>query len=193
MNIIEDIRKVGMFEVAHNMIKAAGDSSRSRLEDFMPMPGTDFDLRIKAAVDYLLSFGKSKIFLLSPEIAILDELAKRNISGLRIFVAIPSDMPTEMRERLYHNVPKDLTIQFVENLYCPGGFIPENGIIVSFGYSANGYLIVRPDCYHMNKVYSSFPGARVFVPYVELDEYLQCEGWVRIQPDTFTEVWRSVL
>lgn len=186
MNISDDILRVGLFQVAENLSKATVGSNP--MDVAMPMPGEDISPRIEAVVDYMLWSGKKKFLLLSPEVALLDVLKDRETSGFRFFIAIPADIPESIVNQIRSNVPDGLDIQFVENLYIPGGFLPENGMVLTFGYLAKGYLMVRPEVYHMNKIHGSFPGQKVFVPYTELDSFVQPENWMRIRSDIFSEI-----
>lgn len=186
MNISDDILRVGLFQVAENLSKAAVGSNP--MDVAMPMPGEDISPRMEAVVDYMLQSGKKKFLLLSPEVALLDALKEHETNGLRFFIAIPADIPESISDQIRSNVPDDLDIQFVENLYIPGGFLPENGVVLTFGYLAKGYLMVRPEAYHMNKIHGSFPGQKVFVPYTELDNFVQPENWMRIRSDIFNEI-----
>lgn len=189
MNISNDILCVGLFQVAQNLSEAsAGVQHIDATEVAMPMPGADIAPRIEAVVDYMLQSGKKKFLLLSPEVAILSALEGRETSGLRFFIALPADMPESIFNQIRSNVPDGLDIQFVENLYVPGAFLPENGVVLTFGYMAKDYLMVRPEAYHMNKIHGSFPGQKVFVPYIELDNFVQPENWMRIRADIFNEI-----
>lgn len=191
MNILNDVRHVGLFQVAQNLYAAASQADSGEiLAAAMPMPGADIAPRIQAAADFLLGSGKKKLLLLSPEIAILRALAEKQAGDLVVFVALPADMPAASFAQIRSNIPQGLDVRFVENLYLPGGFLPENGIVVSFGYTAKGYLMVLPETYHMNKVYGSFPGQKLFLPYAQLDHFVQPSAWMRIRADHFDDLWR---
>lgn len=192
MDIIKTTREIGLFETARNLAGAA-DSLQvcRRIEESMPMPGADFAPRIEDAVDYLLRFGKRKVLLLSPEIALLEAIAARSDTGLQVILAIPCDMDPESRERLRNNIPAGISVQFLDEPYFPESFTPANGMIVSFGYLAGDRLMVLPECYRMTDHYGSFWGRKVFIPYVHRSDSTRFPGWMELNPGKFSDIWRN--
>ena len=125
MDIIKTSREIGLFEAARN-ISMAADSQEvcSKIEETMPMPGADFASRITQTVDYLISFGKHKLLMLSPEIALIEEITKRADSDMQVILVMPCDMDPESKERLYNNIPEGISVQLLEEPYFPEAFTP---------------------------------------------------------------------
>jgi len=62
MDIRENVREVGAFEVAKNLsIVRESPDGLYRLGAFMPLPGTDIEERTVDAAKFLLSFKKRSI------------------------------------------------------------------------------------------------------------------------------------
>lgn len=192
MDIIKTSREIGLFEAARNMSMAADSQEvRNKIEEAMPMPGAEFVLRITQAIDYLMSFGKRKLLMLSPEIALLEEIAERADSGIQVILVVPCDMDPESRARLHNNLPAGISVQLLEEPYFPESFTPANGMIVSFGYMAGERLMALPECYRMTDHYSGFWGKKVFVPYMVREDSTRFGNWMEVNPGKFSDVWRG--
>lgn len=192
MDIIKTVREIGLFEAARNLSMAADSLDvRNKIEESMPMPQGDFAAWISATVDHLLKYGKHKILLLSPEIALLEEFAARKVSGIRVILAIPCDMDPESKARLRNNIPTGILVQILDEPYFPETFTPANGMIVSFGYMASDRLMVLPECYRMTEHYGGFWGEKVYVPFVIRKDSVRFGNWMEINPSKFTDVWKG--
>lgn len=192
MDIIKTSREIGLFEAARNMSMAADSQEvRSKIEETMPMPRADFAPRITQAVDYLMTFGKRKLLMLSPEIALLEELAESAGSSIQVILVVPCDMDPESRARLYNNLPAGISVQLLEEPYFPESFTPANGMMVSFGYMADERLMALPECYRMTDHYSGFWGRKVFIPYVVREDSTRFGNWMEVNPGKFSDVWRG--
>lgn len=192
MDSIKTARELGLFEAAHN-ISLVSDSVevQDKVEQSMPMPGADFAPRIAQAVDYILSFGKHNLMFLSPEIALVEELAKRKIPGMHVVLTLPGDMDPDSRIRLYNNIPEGISVQFLEENYFPG-FRPSSGMVVSFGYMAGEHLMVLPEGYRcIEKYHPKFYGHKVFVPYVVREDAAHFSEWLEVKQNSFSEVWKG--
>lgn len=192
MDIIKTSREIGLFEAARNMSEAyESPAVRSKVEESMPMPRAAITPRITQAADYLLHFNKRKLLLLSPEIALIEELAQKAQSGIQVIVAIPCDMDLESRVRLYNNIPAGISVQLLEEPYFPDAFTPANGMIVSFGYLAGERLMALPECYRMTDHYGGFWGRKVFIPYVVREDSARFSYWMEVNPSKFSDIWRG--
>lgn len=192
MDSIKTSRELGFFEAARN-ISLVSDSQEvcTKVEQTMPMPGADFAPRISQVVDYILSFGKPNLMFLSPEIALVEEIAKRKIPGMHVVLTLPGDMDPDSRARLYTNIPEGISVQFLEENYFPG-FRPSNGMVVSFGYMAGERLMVLPEGYRcIEKYHPKFYGRKVFVPYVVRENAARFGEWLEVNQNNFTDVWRG--
>ncbi len=192
MDIIKTSREIGLFETARNISEAFDSLEvRNKVEESMPMPGADFAHHIVQAVDYLMGFGKKKLLLLSPEVAVLEELARRATPDIQVIVAVACDMDPESRARLYNNIPAGIYVQLLEEPYFPESFTPANGMVASFGYMAGERLMALPECYRMTEHYSGFWGKKVFVPYVFREDSTRFDNWMEINPSKFSDIWRG--
>ena len=192
MDIIKTSREIGLFEAARNMSEAYDSQEvRSKVEEAMPMPGAEFPPRIAQAADYLLRFNKRKLLLLSPEIALIEELVKKAQPGIQVIVAVACDMDPESRARLYNNIPAGISIQLLEEPYFPEAFTPANGMIVSFGYLAGERLMALPEGYRMTDHYGGFWGRKVFIPYVVRRDSTRFGSWMEVNPSKFSDIWRG--
>lgn len=191
MDIIKTSRELGLFEVASNISLVSGSMEVcDKIEQRMPMPGADFAPRITQAVDYILSFGKRNLMFLSPEIALIEEIAKRKIPGMHVVLTLPGDMDPDARVRLHNNIPDGISVQFLEENYFPG-FRPSNGMVVSFGYMAGDRLMVLPECYRcIEKYHPRFYGRKAFVPYVVREDVPHFGEWLEVNHNSFSDVWR---
>lgn len=188
MNLLNIPREIGFFEAAANLA-AFGDSREVCSKAAMPMPGGDFPLRTEAACDFLLRFGKRKFLFLSPEIALVDGLARKAGDVCEAFFAVPCDMEAEARERLRANLPKGMTVRLLDEPYFPEGFTPANGILVASGYLGGGRLLALPETYRMAEHYSSFWGKKVFLPYTIRADVARCPGWAELVSVRFDAIW----
>lgn len=191
MDIIKTAREIGLFEAALNMSAASGSQEvSSKIEASMPMPGGDFSPRIEQAADYLLSFGKRKLMLLSPEIALIGEIGRKAGSHVQLILVLPCDMDPESKERLRNNIPKDAVVQFLEEPYFADNFTPADGLVAAFGYMAGGHLMMLPESYRMTERYCRW-GKRVFVPYVVRNDAARFPNWIEMNPRNFSNVWEE--
>lgn len=191
MDIIKTSREIGLFEAALNMSMASDSQEVSgKIEEAMPMPGADFAPRIAQAADYLLSFGKRKLMLLSPEIALIEEIGKKAGSHVQVILVMPCDMDPESKERLRNNIPKDVFVQFLEEPYFAENFTPADGLIAAFGYMAGNHLMMLPEAYRMTDRYCLW-GKRVFVPYVVRNDATRFPNWIEMNPRKFSHVWEE--
>ena len=192
MDCIKISRELGLFEAVRN-ISVVSNSLEvcDKVEQGMPMPGADFAPRITQAVDYILSFGKRNLMFLSPEIALIEEIAKRKIPSMHVVLVLSGDMDPDSRTRLYNNIPNGISVQFLEENYFPG-FRPSNGMVVSFGYMAGEHLMVLPECYRcIEKYHPRFYGRKAFVPYVVREDATRFGEWMEVNQNNFTDVWRG--
>ena len=192
MDAIKTAREIGFFETARNISEASGSEQvRLKIEETMPMPAENPDSQIRQAAKYLLGFGKRKLLLLSPEIALIEALAELGGDGLQVILTVPCDMNPEIRDRLMDNLPSGIDVQILNEPYFPEAFTPANGLIASFGYLAGNRLMVLPECCRMTDHYGSFWGKKVFIPYVTRTDSTRFPGWIEMNPAKFNDVWRN--
>lgn len=191
MDILKTVREIGFFETGCNLADVLNsDDVKKKVGDVMPLPKQKLIDNMLKIADWLAAFGKDKYMFLTPEIALVDQLAGRGEHQEAIFL-IPCDMGGEVRDRLQGNVPKNMKVSLLEEPYFPEKFYPGNGILIVCGYAAAGRKMVLPETYRMLEHYSGFLGKKVFVPYVELEDAVRYDGWMEVGNERFSTVWRE--
>lgn len=191
MDMLKTVREIGFIETGCNLAHVlSSDDVKNKVGSVMPLPAPKLKDNMSEIADWLISFGKTKYMFLTPEIALVDELAERDGSQNVIFL-LPCDMDTEMRERVCENVPKKMTVSILEEPYFPEAFYPGNGILIACGYIAAGRTMVLPETYRMIEHYGNFWGKKVFIPYVELENAVRYGGWMEIGNEKFSNIWRN--
>ena len=114
MNIREIVKEVGYFETSLNLLPALGSADAAeRIAADMPLPSADIGERIEAYAKGIAKKGKKKIFLLTPEIALIEKLAEYPENIESVLIVLPSDMDPEMCERIGKNLLKTVDIQLI--------------------------------------------------------------------------------
>lgn len=194
-----DMRKVsseiGLFEAAVNLAKVRNsDDVKRKVGYSMPLPDDDINERVDLIAKWLVSFGKTVFLFLTPELALIDAVAKNTTpKETEITVVLPSNMDMEAKERIRNNLPRTIPVKSLEEPYFHANMYPSNGMIVVSGYCGGGHLMVMNDTYRMVEHYNSvfYGGKKAFVPYVEIDEARRYEGWMEMKPQRITETWRK--
>ena len=189
MDMQKIAREIGLFETGINLSKVcqSGDVTQ-KVGASMPLPDEKIADNIPQIASWLHSFGKNKYMFLTPEIALIEELAKLD-EHIEAIIAIPCDLETEAKERLTNNLPRGVDVTVLEEPYFHQSFFPGNGMIVISGYSADERPMVLPDTYRMIDHYSGFKGKKVFVPYRELDTADRYNGWVEVNQQKLSMKW----
>ena len=127
---------------------------------------------------------------LTPELALIEHLAAL-YPGQEAIMVVSSGMESDIRARLWNNLPKHMRTSLLDEPFFPNEFYPQNGIIVACGYLAGGRAMVLPETYRMIDHYvGGFYGKKVFVPYTELAEGARYGGWLEVSADKFNQIWR---
>lgn len=192
MDVLKTVREIGFFEMGLNLVKVI-DSNDVKLKAgaVMPLPERQLAEYVEKIVEWLNGFDKNKYMFLTPEIAIIERMAKIN-NQKEAIILIPCDMETEVKERLKENLPKEMKTELLEEPYFPEKFLPGNGILVICGYMAGKRLMVLSESYRMIEHYSGFHGKKVFVPYTEIADAIRYEGWMEVGACKFSNIWRAM-
>ena len=189
MDIREIVKEVGYFETSLNLLPVMDSrEAKERISGDMPMPFEDIEERIKGFAKKIAEKGKKKIFLLTPEIALIERLTEYPQNIESVLIALPSDMEDDMRERIERNLLKTIDVQLIREPFFPENFSPKNGIIAVSGFLTGGRLMVSKEVYRMAEHYGGFLGQTVFLPYAELESTERYEGWLEISPGIFNEI-----
>lgn len=192
MDLLKLVREIGVFELGANLTKVLNSEAIwSKAGAIMPLPEADLLNNIERIAGWLTSFGKSKYLFLTPELALIEYLAAL-CPGKEAIMVVSSDMESDIRARLWNNLPKHMRTSLLEEPFFPNEFYPQNGIIVACGYLAGGRAMVLPETYRMIDHYvGGFYGKKVFVPYTELAEGTRYGGWLETSADKFNQIWRA--
>ena len=190
MDMHRTTMEIGLFETAVNLEAAGVSELPWQVGAAMPLPADNTSEKTEAVADWLLGFGKDKYLFLTPEIALIDSMARRAEKEVEAIIIVPCDMDAESQERLRHNLPKGTTVSIRQEPYFPEGFTPCNGLIAVCGYLAGGRAMVMSETYRLLEHYGGFHGRLAFIPYVTLEHFERCEGW-RQTTSAFDEKWRE--
>ena len=164
MDMQKIAREIGLFEMGINLSKVCGSADvLQKVGGSLPFPNDNIAIRISQIATWLYSFGKSKFMFFTPEIALIEEMAKMRVGQAEVIIVIPCDLEPETKERLRNNLPHGIKVTILEEPYFPQMFFPGNAMMVICGYSAAGRPMVLSDTYRMIEHYSSFLGKKVFV------------------------------
>ncbi len=191
MNVLRTAEEIGLVQVGLNVAELlSSEELRNKVGAVMPLPSIKLKDNVEKMVAWIAELGKSKLMFLTPEIALFDIIPKY-IADAEVIVLVPCSMDDEVKGRLAENIPANVTVSLLNEPYFPDEFIPSNGVIVAYGYMANGRLMVLPETYRMIEHYKDFYGKFVFLPYVKIDEFIKYEEWIEINPDKFNLIWRD--
>lgn len=170
-------REFGFFETCLNLERVMDSREvREQAGAYMPLPDNDVAARVQAVAEWLHGLDKTRYMFLTPELALMDELAKLS-QNAEMIVTIPHDMDPDVRDRLQNNLPKRVKTTLLEEPFTLTNFYPSNSVIVICGYLGGGRPMVMYDTYRMAAQYSRFYGKIVFVPFAVLDSALRYDGW----------------
>lgn len=192
MDIQKTAKEIGVFETAINLsFVSESPEVTHKISDSFPMPPVDITERTKLVAEWLLSFGKTKYMFLSPEIAVIEEMAKAANRPLEMIITVPCDMDEDSKTRLANNLPSKVTTIILEEPYFPTSFFPGNGMMVVSGYAAGGRTMIFPDTYRLIEHYSGFLGKKAFIPYTEIATSARYDGWMELNQQRVDIAWRS--
>lgn len=190
MDMQKTAREIGLFETGVNLSMVCGSTDViEKVGASMPLPDEDIIDRLPQIAEWLHGFGKSKYMFLTPEIALIEEMAKLSDQA-EVIIAIPCDLETEAKERLRNNLPHSIKVTVLEEPYFPQAFYPGNSLMIVCGYSAGGRPMVLPDTYRMVEHYSGFLGKKVFIPYKEIETAARYDGWLEVSQQRLSTKWR---
>ena len=192
VDIQEIAREIGLFETGINLSKVRGSADvLQKVGASMPLPDENIAEEVPRIASWLCSFGKSQYMFLTPEIALIEEIAK--LVQAEIIIAIPCDLEVEAKKRLRNNIPQGINVTFLEEPHYPQ-LRPKDGMMVVCGYFAGGRTMVFSDTYRMFEHYGSrFYGQMVFIPYKELDTADRYDGWMEFsQQMVFSNPFRML-
>ena len=194
MNVRKTAREIGLFEAGINLARVLdSEDALARGGASMPLPDRDIAGCVPQIAAWLRGFGKRKYLFLTPEIALMEELAKLGDPQEEVILVIPHDLEADAKERIRNNLPRGIRVTALEEPDFPQSVFPSDSLMVVCGYSACGRPMVLPDTYRMLEHYSGFLGRKVFLPYRELDTAARYDGWMEVCQNRLSTEWRRSL
>lgn len=184
MDLQKIIAEIGLMEIGRIIARF---TERGVVTPFLPIMMPDsMDRQIGCLAKEILALKKRNLFLMTPEIALLEILADNNWKDT-VIIAIPRDADLESADRIQANIPKGINVQFLYEGEFPEDFIPENGAVLCAGFTIHGteYKIL-PSSYRMMCLYKQFAGRRVFVSAFPSECDIPELGWINADADFFT-------
>lgn len=187
MNIMTTIAEIGIMETCR--VAAKYPKEAAILRSHLPAAETSYiEKRISQITQTIICLEKDKLFLLTPEIALLESLANMGWMGTAL-LAIPYNMDHESKERLANNIPPAISTQLVAESAYPASFRPDNGVIVCAGMAPEGYRpYILPSSCRMMGMYRMFHGHRYLLACFPKEERVPEYGWSYAESDFFTGV-----
>ena len=194
MDLLKLTREIGFFETSRNLSHVLdSDAVRAKAEIAMPLPKPCMENIIHRIAVWLTSFGKRKYLFLTPEIALIEEIAVLYPQA-EATIVVPSDMGEEVRTRLRNNLPSCMKTSLLEEPFFPKDFYPGNGLITACGYLAGGRTMVLSETYRLIGHYvGGFYGKKVFVPYAEQTVNTRYQEWLEVSTNNFSYLWRDAI
>ena len=184
MNIIGTIMEIGILETC-KVISQHPDAF-DIISTQLPMVDFDYiNLHIEKFTDLLISKEKKMVFMMLPEIALIEKLAASDWDGV-VFIPLPLDLDEESVERIYSNMPKNININFVPEGKYPTNFRPDNAILICTGIAPDYYRQYIPlVCCRMMLFYKSFQGDKILLSCFPKETKTPEIGWSYTEQDFF--------
>ena len=187
MNILSTIAEIGILETLRVVSKSRGDGNE--LAVYLPKINSQYvENRTQELADALIQTGKDSLFMMLPEIALLEKLADANWSG-QVVLALPFDMDTESKERIFANIPAGVNTTFIDEGTFPIAFRPDNGALICTGIALNAFRQYLPTaCCRMMSMYKAFQGARILLSCVPHNTRVPEIGWSYTETSYFNQI-----
>jgi hypothetical protein len=192
MNILSTVSEIGILETLHVVSQYEGGSAQVALY-LPPMDFQYIENRTQELANTLITTGKPVLFLMLPEIALLEKLAEAKWGGDAI-LALPFDMDEESKERIYANIPEGISTTFIEEGAYPSAFRPDNGAVVCTGIAPNEFRQYLPyACCRMMSLYKVFQGERILLSCFPRNTRVPEIGWSYTEKDYFNRIIEEVV
>lgn len=184
MDLQKTIAEIGLMEIGRVVARF---TERGVKSPFLPiMMPEAMDRQIERLASEILELKKDNLFLMTPEIALIEALVDNDWKGT-VMIAIPRDSDQESSDRIRANVPKGIHVSFLMEGEFPEDFIPENGAVLCAGFTLPGMQNkILPSSYRMMCLYKQFAGRRVLVSAFPEEADIPELGWINADLDFFT-------
>lgn len=143
---------------------------------------------INNAVKTILELGKSNIFMLSNEIALIEELVLHKDKIKNIIVCLSRNLSEEQINNVKSNIPKNSNVTFIHELEYPSIIKPKDSIILVLGYSNGNSCIVTSNTYRMIELYKSFFGKKVFINCISDNVKIRQKNFITINGKNYFDL-----
>lgn len=191
MRLSSAINEVGILEI-YSKIEVYRNCEKVLIDasEHLPISSEIHVLdKIADAVDMLISINKEILFFLTPELILLEELARRRWGGQAI-CCFSRDMDHEAKERIINNTPDGINIQFLIEGSFPDNFKPTNGAIIAIGVGSANWSMILKSNYRMMALYKEFCGRKILISCFS-DMTFQPDSWIAFRTeDLFTDIYK---
>ena len=190
MNLKNTLEEIGILEVNSQIEKYSNDKELL-LEISSEIPiSTKYNTKniINNAISKIMEFKKQNIFMLSNEIAFIEELAIKREFFSSIIVGLSRNLTNEQVKNIKNNVPKNVHINYINELEFPAVIKPKDSLIIVFGYVNGTNCIITKNVYRMLEIYKSFLGKKVFINCLKENVNINQQDWISINANNYFDV-----
>lgn len=190
MNIKDTLDEIGILETNMQIEKYMDDKSllNSILSE-MPIPTRNETKEIiNNTLNKILGLNKKNIFLLSNEIALIEQFVLHKDKIENIIVCLSRNLSYEQKKNIKSNVPKNSNVMFVNELEYPNIIKPRDSIILVSGYLNGNNCIITNNTYRMIELYKSFLGKKIFVSCISENVKLKQKSFISINGNNYFDL-----
>ena len=139
MNIRSHYEEIGLLETVRLLEKHRDDPDlMAECTEWLPAVQGGLARRLSGIAEEIRRLGKKKLLLLTPELALLEELAKDSGGIEEIYLEIASETDGESAKRIGENIPDGLSVRLLEEFRFLPDFRPDNAMIAAVGCESRG-------------------------------------------------------
>jgi len=158
-NIRNNITETGVVETVATLAKYSDvEEIMDRAAIYLPMPEKEDISDAERIACSLCALGKKCLVFLTPEIAVMEKLAKYG-TVKQVIICLPSSCDEETARRIGANMPWGVEVSFIRENEIPKDF----DAIVAFGFYDGDRGLILGSNYRMMERYKAFYGSRVLV------------------------------
>lgn len=186
MDLIETINEIGILETNKNIENYL--SNKFLVEEIsygIPLPEFgSTNIILDNAIKNIIDKGKENIFMLSNEIAFIEQLALHKEHIKSIIVGLSSSLLIESVNNIKKNTPIDINVKYINELEFPKIIRPKNSVLIAFGYKSFNNCFVTRETFRMIELYRGFLGQKVFIS-CNLGNVVKPKGLVSINSQVY--------
>ena len=179
MNIRSHYEEIGLLETVRLLEKHRDDPDlMAECTEWLPAVQGGLARRLSDIAEEIRRLGKKKLLLLTPELALLEELAKDSGGIEEIYLEIASETDGESAKRIGENIPDGLSVRLLEEFRFLPDFRPDNAMIAAVGCESRGRMILPKTSYRIMTLYRSFYGVRALISYQPGSAGFRPKNWI---------------